>query len=113
MRDDRGEFPFWSMVLAVLLALIAHDLIRLAVGAYMARRAVAEFNRQVQSTPTRPAPGSASSAQSAPAELPRYPGPVSARASGADVACINGTQARRVANGWEQEPRKRCQAYSP
>lgn len=115
MRDDRRDFPFWSMVLAVLLALIAHDLLRLAAGAYMARRAVDELTRQVQSIPKpSPPPSSpASRQQSAAVELPRYPGPISAKASGAEVACINGAQARRVANGWDQDTRKRCQAYSP
>ncbi|WP_149193473.1 hypothetical protein [Luteimonas suaedae] len=115
MRDDRGEFPFWSMVLAVLLALIAHDLLRLAVGAYMARGAVAEFTRQVQSMPqpSSSPPASASRQRSVSVELPRYPGPISAKASGAEIACINGAQARRVANGWDQDTRKRCQAYSP
>lgn len=109
MRTD-GEFPFWSMVLAVLLALIAHDLLRLVVGAILARQAMEEVTRQIDAMP-----GSAPviRPRSAPIELPRYPGPINAKASGAEVACINGAQARRVANGWDQDMRKRCQANSP
>ncbi|MEZ0470073.1 hypothetical protein [Luteimonas salinilitoris] len=109
MRTD-GEFPFWSMVLAVLLALIAHDLLRLAVGAIVARQAMEEITRQID-VMSDSAP--AVRQRPASAELPRYPGPISAKASGAEVACINGVQVRRVANGWDQGKRERCQAYSP
>jgi hypothetical protein len=108
---------FWTFFGAVLAALIAHDLLRLAVAAGGLSLALGLFQDKppVGTTPGHlPArPDAVRASPAAPAALPYLQGPVSALRDGDPQACINGRVADRLENGWRQHHDQRCDQATP
>lgn len=108
---------FWTFFFAVLMALIAHDLIRLAAVAVTAREAVKELERHIgpATTPGHlPArPGRVERAAPVKPQVPYLNGPIAATKYGDDKACINGRVAHRLDNGWRQDYDSRCEQAAP
>lgn len=126
-RQFQDGSPPWSffipITLAIVLGLLIVDAVRFAIGMVFADTAVVEApaaaaprdatpTAAVEEGPAQPAPARVPERmESAPAgarpptalEPERLPGPGAARRDGATRACINGTVAIRVGNGWEQE----------
>lgn len=126
MRDDTTT-P-WSYVLpgalAVMLGVLAADLVRLAVVAAVAKQAMSDFNEQMKEV-TRTLPTAApiyqgnhssSDDQQVIDTVPRLPGLTTANQQGLREACIAGTVSLRETNGWSQDMSdgmpKRCVAIS-
>jgi hypothetical protein len=101
---------FWTIVFVVFLALVAHDFLRLAVVAMIARMVVEVLQEECRSMLSAvfrrntPVP--------APVELPVWPGPLTAYRQGSSRACIDGRVANRLENGWSQQHDQRCSASS-
>lgn len=133
-RQFQDGSPPWSffipITLAVVLGLLIADGVRFAIGMVFVEEAVAEAplaapRDAVESAPVQAATAPKPAAATAPTRAPppkalepeRLPGPSSARRNGDARACINGTVALRVGNGWEQEVLEdapaRCVATSP
>lgn len=139
-RDFQDGSPPWSffipVTLAVVLGVLIADAARLAIGMVFADAAVSEAPAAApreavapaaaEEAPAPPPPaGAARRTAAAPAspappealQPERLPGPSAARREGQERACINGTVAIRVGNGWEQEVQEdapaRCVAASP
>lgn len=117
MRYQRDEYTPWSFVapiaLAVMLGVLAADLVRIGVAAVMLKAAVDEMNKsaRAQTTPghlpARPnyttAQVAAPAAYHSRASLPELPGLLRANRDGLNEACIAGTISHRVENGWSQD----------
>ncbi len=103
MREGIG---FGGVFLAMVLALVAHDILRLVVARVWVERAVHQLTAQPIVRPAaRPMPG----VQPVVQRPPEIVGPMVARRGGHTAACINGIIASRKGNGWSDlEPRTRC-----
>lgn len=116
--DYETGTPFWRIFFAVLLAMCAYGLLKLAIVSLMARAAVEEATKQLQTIQqTAPQPRPAARYEAAPRravqpELPDYPGPLTAKRKGLQFACIGGYVSKRLPDGWDQS-RNRCYASSP
>lgn len=115
-RRPPEDLTPWSLVapvaLAVMIGILAADLVRLGVGALMVKSAIDAVERDMpkSSAPTqRPADAAATRAQPAAIQYgpdafsPDLPGPSKAVRDGLRRACIGGTIAVRINNGWSQE----------
>lgn len=130
---QRDEYTPWSLVmpvaLAVMLGILAADVIKLGVGMMMAKAAIESFNESMrkQTTsghlPARPT-ATAASTENAPtitygpdAFSPELPGPMTAKKDQLAQACIGGKVTLRRRNGWSQDMStgmpQRCIATSP
>lgn len=89
---------FFPVFVAVVLGILAADLVRLLVVTAAARQAqrevVVELERMVDAMPPGPAPP-------VQTPLPGYPAPNAAAPVGS-LACSQGAILRRIENGWEQ-----------
>lgn len=118
MRNyQRDDYTPWSFVipiaLAVMIGVLAADLVRLMVATALAKKAIAELNESLrhQTTPGHlPArQGSAASAATpvysyeTRSSVARLPGLLRANKEGIDQACIGGTISNRESNGWSQD----------
>ena len=131
-RHPPDDLTPWSLVvpvaLAVMVGILAADLVRLGVGALVVKSAIDAVGRSASSANVsgrRPAaPGTvaahAGSAHREPqpdVSVPALPGPTTAVREGLGRACIGGTIALRRDNGWSQETSAgrplRCSADSP
>lgn len=129
-RDD--DYTPWSFVfpiaLAVMLGILAADVIKLMLGAMMAKAALAELSESLEAQttpghlPARPdavGPAREEAYQyEAPESLPPdLPGLLKANRDGFDRACIGGTVSYRESNGWSQDSSsgtpQPCKANSP
>ncbi|MGY0559483.1 hypothetical protein ACW7G2_01980 [Luteimonas sp. A277] len=122
---DRVEAPraalgFWSVVGAVLIALLAHSLIIGLIVDWQVKRYIADLDAKMsalvsdwpQSIIADVPPVAQRSAPRAQARsAPALPGTIEARRTGADRACINGRIYRRLPNGWDHIG-GRCRATS-
>lgn len=132
MRNfHRDEYTPWSFViptaLAVMIGVLAADLVRLGVAAFMVRSALSGLQQDARKAvtpghlPARPN-AVVSPPQSAPinygpdAFSPDLPGPSKAIRENLSRACIGGTIAIRKDNGWSQQTSngrpQRCVATS-
>lgn len=113
-RYQRDEYTPWSFVapiaLAVMLGILAADLVRIAATAVMVKAAVDEMNQSArrQTTPGHlPARPDSTVQPARPAASQRsvelLPGLLRANREGLSRACIGGTISNRVANGWAQD----------
>jgi len=129
---QREEYTPWSLVvpgaLAVMLGVLAADVIKLGVGVVMAKAAIESFNESVrkQTTPGHlPARRTETTAvvneptvsYGPDAFSPELPGPIRAKQEKLDRACIGGAVTLRRRNGWSQDMSagmpQRCIATSP
>lgn len=114
MRDGIG---FGGVFLALLCALIVHDVLRLIVAALGFSVAFAGLSEAINRSAGSPAPDVAplyGPRQPTPQAMERWAGPVEARQQGISRACINGYLADRNGNGWSDvRPRTQCIATSP
>ena len=129
-RDD--DYTPWSFVvpiaLAVMLGILAADVVRLMVGAMIAKAAISELNEslEAQTTPGHlparpeavgPAREEAYQYEEPERSSPDLPGLLKANRDGVDRACIGGTVSYREANGWSQDTSsgspQPCRANSP
>ena len=116
-RYYKEDYTPWSFVLpmaiAVMLGVLAADLVRVAVAAMFVRAAVEQLDDELkkQTTPGH-LPARPNAVQSDPepeakylpgAFDPRLPGLLEAKRQGLDRACIGGTVSVRETNGWSQE----------
>lgn len=114
-RHFQDDYTPWSFVLpmafAVMLGVLAADLVRLSVAAMMAKAAVEQLQAELrQTTPGHlPARPNAVEDQTprvryeSGASIPQLPGLLEANRQGLDRACIGGTVSLRESNGWSQE----------
>lgn len=116
-RYYKEDYTPWSfvlpMALAVMLGVLAADLVRLSIVAMIAKSAVEQLNDELkkQTTPGHlPARPNATQSDPEPgvkympgAFVPRLPGLLEANRQGLDRACIGGTISVRESNGWSQE----------
>lgn len=133
MRNyQRDEYTPWSLVmpvaLAVMLGVLAADVVKLGIGMMMAKAAIESFSESMrkQTTPGHlPArPNMTTSTVNEPtvtygpdAFSPELPGPMRAKQERLDRACIGGAVTLRQRNGWSQDMStgmpQRCIATSP
>ena len=116
-RYYKDDYTPWSfvvpMALAVMLGVLAADVVRLAVVAMAAKSALEQINDDLkkQTTPGHlPARPNATQSDPEPemkympgAFDPRLPGLLEANRQDLDRACIGGTISVRESNGWSQE----------
>lgn len=116
-KYQRDDYTPWSFVvpiaLAVMIGVLAADLVRLMVAAAMAKKAMAELNESLrhQTTPGHLPARQASAASAAVpvysyetrSSVARLPGLLRANKEGIDKACIGGTISNRESNGWSQD----------
>lgn len=116
-RYYKDDYTPWSfvlpMALAVMLGVLAADLVRLSVAAMIAKSAIEQLNEDLkkQTTPGHlPARPNAIQSDPEPAVKympgafdPRLPGLLEAKRQGLNRACIGGTISVRELNGWSQE----------
>jgi len=108
MRDGIG---FGGVFLAMLCALLAHDLLRLIFAALGLSVVLASLPAMLDRSR---APVASPGHQPQPAQLESWQGPIQAREQGISRACINGYLADRNGNGWSDvRPRTQCIATSP
>lgn len=128
-RHFQDDYTPWSFVLpiafAVMLGVLAADLVRLSVAAMMAKTAIEQLQAELGQTtpghlPARPnaiAQAEPSVRYESDAPLAQLPGLLEANRLGLDRACIGGTVSVRESNGWSQEMRSgtrgKCVATSP
>ena len=130
-RYFRDDYTSWSFVfpiaLAVMIGVLAADVVRLMVAGVMARVALQEINESLrkQTTPGH-LPARYDSTETPPQEpatrpgtssAPELPGLLQAKRNGLDRACIGGTVSLRETNGWSQDTStgspQPCTATSP
>lgn len=102
---------FATVFAAVLLALVVHSLMIWAVSGWQMRKLSSELDAEISklkaefSVPdvVRPAGPSrpARPVRQAAPPVPALPGPIEARAQGAERACVSGRIYRRLSNGWD------------
>lgn len=110
---------FWGVFGAVGLALLLQTAIERALAEWDARRVVTQMQAELERMESELDAALASgvfaelgrSSSRPAARIPRYPGPISARAQSATHACVNGRTMRRLSNGWT-DIGERCRATS-
>lgn len=114
-RYFQDDYTPWSFVapiaLAVMLGVLAADLVRISVAAMMAKAAIEKFQSDLRQTTPGHLPARQSAVEVAEpqvryqprATLPRLPGLLEANRNGLDRACLGGTVSLRVSNGWSQD----------
>ncbi|HST43641.1 MAG TPA: hypothetical protein VLK29_00285 [Luteimonas sp.] len=132
-ESARRSAPRWSLVLpvslAVMLGVLAADLVKLVIRALHASEQVPVESAEaapaaavavVEATTVAAGGGDAAAVEVGKplaGVLQVLPGPSSARRDGDPRACINGTLVYRRSNGWEQglhdDAPVRCRAGSP
>lgn len=106
---------FWPTFWAMLAALVVFNLLKWGLALALAAGLVASWNAGSASRTTTPGHLQArpDAVVAKPAEPERWPGPSQAMKQSMSRACINGTVADRVDNGWRQLPRTSCVATTP
>lgn len=110
----RGEgIGFGGVFLAMLCALLAHDLLRLIFAALGLSVVLSGLSGALdRAGPVAPPVVLQQPRQAAPHPM-RYHGPIAARQLNTDTACIAGAIAERKGNGWSDlNPRTPCIATS-
>lgn len=127
LRDDFSPWSFFlPMLFAVTFGILLADIVRHAAGAVFGEAEVAEappapkadaYDEEDDIAALAEDAAVVTVGQSSGGDEVLLPGPVTAVRDGAERACISGTVALRMPNGWEQSLEEggvlRCRASSP